>query len=269
MSQLRVDAPVLTTNLTGSIINAQTVFIEGEPTGAVSDFRYALRIGGGDLQISNASALKWRNANNNGDINMFSFDASDVFRIGRDEAAEIIINPGGSLTVTGQLRVEDASINAFHVNAGAGADILKVNVTGKEVDVEGLFRVRADASVLGSNELTIEQVRTSVSTAAGSSVTAAGLIPAGSFVISVNVRVLTTVTGPAGFDVGDGIDVDRWGNSIAVAGSTTTTIADYTSGALTLFPTANDVVITSDGVDFTGGSIRIVVNYITTTGPVN
>lgn len=267
MSQLRLDAPVLTTNLSGSIINAQTVFIEGEPTGAVSTNRYALRVGGGDVQISNSSAFLMRRTSA-ADMNIFSSPQSDELTFG-DANMPIILIPA-NVRMTKQLEVRFGSTASFFVSTGAGVAVFQVNTTAKEVDVIGdAFKFIADTSVAGSNNLEIRQARTSVSTASGSSVTAAGLIPAGSFVIGVNVRVLTPVTGPAGFDVGDGIDVDRWGNSIAVAGSTTTDITDYTSGAVTTFQVANDVVITSDGVDFTGGTIRIVVNYMTLTGPIN
>lgn len=117
----------------------------------------------------------------------------------------------------------------------------------------------------------ITQIRTAeatVVTSSGSSVTASNLIPAGSFVIGLTTRVTTLVTGPAGYDVGDGADVDRWGNSILVAEDTTSDITDFQSSALTLFPAANDVVITSDGVDFTAGEILITVHYMTLVAPI-
>jgi hypothetical protein len=75
--------------------------------------------------------------------------------------------------------------------------------------------------------------------------------------------VLVGVGGPASFDVGDGINVDRWGASISATFGTTTDITDFTSGAVTTFPATNDVVITSTGVDFTSGSIRITIHYTT------
>ncbi|MCK5318427.1 MAG: hypothetical protein KAJ55_10950, partial [Anaerolineales bacterium] len=81
--------------------------------------------------------------------------------------------------------------------------------------------------------------------------------------IGVTVRVLVSVGGPASFDVGDGTDVDRWGAAILSTIGTTTDITDFSSGAVTTFPLANDVVITSTGVDFTSGSIRITVHYMT------
>lgn len=266
ISQVRIDEPNIQDSLTGDITNAQSLLITGAPTEGESN--YAQRILGGDLQWANASSVLMRNVSDDGDLNIFTSPESDKLTFGDANMPEITIPT--KIELFDQLEIIVDGVSALAVHGSTGPNILDVDTTNKEVDVNGdVFRFIADSSVVGSNNLEIRQARTSVSTASGSSVTAAGLIPAGSFVIGVNVRVLTTVTGPTGFDVGDGVDVDRWGNSIAVAGSTTTTIADYTSGALTLFPAANDVVITSDGVDFTGGSIRIVVNYITLTGPIN
>jgi hypothetical protein len=109
----------------------------------------------------------------------------------------------------------------------------------------------------------IQSTFADVATSAGSSVFAAGLIPAGSFVIGITVLVTSTVGGPASFDVGDGTDVDRWGASISGGSFTTTDITDFTSGAVTTFQVASDVVLTSTGVDFTSGNVRITVHYMT------
>ncbi len=266
ISQVRIDEPNIQDSLTGDITNAQSLLITGAPTEGESN--YALRILGGDLQISNSSSFLMRNAGDDGELSIFFSPQSDELTFGDVNMPKILIPT--NVDMRKQLEVQFDSTAAFFVWPGSGAATLNVDTTNREVTADGnVLRFRADSSIVGSNNLEIRQARTSVSTAAGSSVTAAGLIPAGSFVIGVNVRVLTLVTGPTGFDVGDGIDVDRWGNSIAVAGSTTTTIVDYTTGAVTTFQVANDVVITSDGVDFTGGTIRIVVNYLTLTGPIN
>jgi hypothetical protein len=85
--------------------------------------------------------------------------------------------------------------------------------------------------------------------------------------IGVTSRVLTAVTGPAGFDIGDGVDVDRFGNSISVGLGTTTNIINATTSAITTFQASNDVVLTSDGADFTGGSVKLVAHYISITAP--
>lgn len=103
----------------------------------------------------------------------------------------------------------------------------------------------------------------------GASMTATNLIPAGSVVSGVTVRVTTLITGPAGFDVGDGTDVDRWGNSIVVAANTTTNGTDFTATDLQVYPAATNIVLTSDGVDFTAGAVRITVHYFDFTPAVS
>ena len=101
----------------------------------------------------------------------------------------------------------------------------------------------------------------------GATITASSLIPAGSIVLSVDVRVTTLITGATTFDIGDGSDVDRWGKDIAVAANTTTDLTDLTgtSGAifLPIFTAANDVVLTGVGGSFTAGAVRITVHYLT------
>lgn len=106
-----------------------------------------------------------------------------------------------------------------------------------------------------------------LSSLAGASV-AGAVIPAGSIVLGITVRVETTITGPATFSIGDGVDVDRWGSGIPVAAGTRTDITDYTSTTLTYNLAGNaNVVITSDGVDFTGGDVRVVCHYMQVFAP--
>lgn len=108
-----------------------------------------------------------------------------------------------------------------------------------------------------------------VATTSGATVTATGLIPAGCFLVGVCVRVTTAITGATSFDVGDGSDADRWGNNIAVAAGTTTTIADYTAAGYGQFTTANDVVLTATGSDFTAGAVRITAYYLSLVAPTS
>lgn len=102
----------------------------------------------------------------------------------------------------------------------------------------------------------------------GASVTTTTLIPAGVIVLGITTRVETTITGPATFSVGDGVDVDRWGAGLPVAAGSRSDITDYTSTTIqyNLAGTA-DVTITSDGVDFTAGAIRVTVHYMNVVGP--
>ena len=99
----------------------------------------------------------------------------------------------------------------------------------------------------------------------GATVTATNLIPAASFIVGVTVRVTTTITGATTFTIGDGSDPDRWGAVIALSSGTTTTIADFTAAGFGQFATANDVVLTATGANFTAGAVRIIVNFFSLT----
>ena len=223
ISQVQIDEPAITLQGSSTVTHAQSLLITGAPTEGDSNF--AFRILAGDIEIDNSSA--------------FLFDDGG----------------GGSLSA-----LSVAPTNRLEIGL-SGTPWARINLYSQIINnIGGDLRIVATAAN-HSAETQMQVTFADVATSAGSSVTAASLIPAGSFVIGVTVRVLTTVTGPTGFDVGDGIDVDRWGNSILVAAGTVTNIQSFTSGAVTTFPAANDVVITSDGVDFTGGSIRITVHY--------
>ena len=96
----------------------------------------------------------------------------------------------------------------------------------------------------------------------GASVTATDLIPAGADVRGITTNVVTTITGATGINTGDGIDVDRWGANTALTAGTKTDIKDYTAAGNGQFATANDVVITAVGPNFTAGAIRVSVHYL-------
>lgn len=266
ISQVRIDEPNIQDNLTGTgeITNAQSLLITGAPTEGESN--YAQRILGGDLQVAASSAFLFRNNGNSGDLTALSNAPTDVLEIGGVGAGEwerVNIYSLGSIDLrpTDDVTVFSDVANPFQVRSLTPNEELfrvsrtQVRAVGQLVSVANL-----------ADHLAETQMQTTfvdVATSAGSSVTAASLIPAGSFLIGITVRVISNVGGPASFDVGDGIDVDRWGASIAAGIGTTTDITDFTSGAVTTFPAANDVVLTSTGVDFTAGTVRITVHYTT------
>ena len=84
-------------------------------------------------------------------------------------------------------------------------------------------------------------------------------------IIAASILINGVSVNPANlFDVGDGTDIDRWGNSIAVAAGTTVDITDYTADGFGDFPTVTDIVLTSDGADFTAGVVQVTVHYYQT-----
>lgn len=264
VSTLVVADPSISIGAGSSVTNAQSLLISGAPTEGTNN--YAQRILGGDFQLANSSAILFRNGSNTLDFTALAVAPTDFLEIGGVGSADfervniyslgrILISP------TDDVRFLTDNTTLIDVRSATPNEALfqvtrtQVRAVGQLVSVANL----ADHSA----ETQIQTTFVDVATSAGSSVSAAGLIPAGSFLIGVTVRVLVSVGGPASFDVGDGTDVDRWGAAILSTIGTTTDITDFSSGAVTTFPLANDVVITSTGVDFTSGSIRITVHYMT------
>ncbi len=103
----------------------------------------------------------------------------------------------------------------------------------------------------------------------GASVSASSLIPAGAVVLGVTARVTTAITGATGFDIGDGVDQDRWGANIATALDTTSDNSDWTAQTITNFASANDVVLTALTSGFTAGAVRVTVHYTSPTAPTS
>jgi hypothetical protein len=116
---------------------------------------------------------------------------------------------------------------------------------------------------------TLDVAETELTALSGATVTATNLIPAGSFVVGVNVRVTTLITGATSFNIGDGSDADRWGATIAVGAGTTTSIVNYTANGFGQFAAANNVVLTANGSNFTAGAVRITVYYVSLTAPTS
>lgn len=108
---------------------------------------------------------------------------------------------------------------------------------------------------------------TTVLTSAGASVSASQLIPSNGFIIGVTTRVIQAITGAPSFDIGDGVNVDRWGAAISPGLGTITNINSFTSTVAEHSTVPGDVVFTSTGADFTGGEIRVTVHYIQLGGP--
>lgn len=116
----------------------------------------------------------------------------------------------------------------------------------------------------------IQRATTTVSAATAATLTASNLIPAGSLVIGVDTRVLTTFDNSSGlttFSIGDGTDADRFGLNIARTAGTTTTLANTTITSAPLYAAATNIVLTADAGTFNvaAGQIRITVHYISLT----
>lgn len=109
---------------------------------------------------------------------------------------------------------------------------------------------------------TVEEELTGLS---GSSVSSTFVFPNQSLIYGVSCRVTSAITGAASFDVGDGTTVSRFGGSIPV------TLGQTNQGVIG--PSGNysstNVVLTANGSNFTGGSVRIAAHYSVLNAPTS
>lgn len=90
-------------------------------------------------------------------------------------------------------------------------------------------------------------------------------IPSRSILLTVNVRVLTAVTGASSFDVGIAGETSKFGGSIGI-GQDSTNIGII---GPTAFYSDTPVRLSANGSDFTGGVIRTTMQYLQPRGPWN
>ena len=88
-------------------------------------------------------------------------------------------------------------------------------------------------------------------------------IPNRAILLTVNVRVLTAVTGASSFDVGISGETSKFGGSIGI-GMDSTNIGVI---GPTAFYSDTPIRLTANGSDFTGGVIRTTMQYLQPKGP--
>jgi hypothetical protein len=83
-------------------------------------------------------------------------------------------------------------------------------------------------------------------------------IPAGSICLGVSARTVAAITGATSYGVGVAGNTTQFGNTLgAAAGSTNFGIIGPTA-----FYSNTSVVITANGGNFTGGSVRISIHIV-------
>jgi len=99
----------------------------------------------------------------------------------------------------------------------------------------------------------------------GVSVDSAITIPDRSILLTVNIRVMTAVTGATSFDVGITGEPNKFGGSIGVALDSTNV------GVIgpTAFYADTAIRLTANGSNFSGGVVRTTMQYLQPRGPWN
>ena len=274
ISQIQINEPSITDNLTGSITNAQSLLISGVPT--EGDTNDAMRITAGSASFADGSAsIPGVRFASDTDTGIYFNGGDDSMLVTVDGASKFIFTDS---TGDGRFGLSSDSLLGWCSGAAQGCGLQFV--LGREApDVGGaptgdLFLSNSNYSVYQSRVGTTEYTRTSVriptetlASVTGASVsTAAGFIPDGALVLGVTTEVsvaLGTSGGTTGYEVGEGGDATRWGSITGTSTATFSDNADFTNSAVEIFTAADVVVITAIGGNFDGtGSIIVNLHYI-------
>lgn len=107
---------------------------------------------------------------------------------------------------------------------------------------------------------------------AGAILTLTNLVPANVFLLGVVIHVIEEIFGATAsltdFDIGDGSDVNLYGDAISPLFGTRTSSADFTAAAagFRFVTSAEDVVLTAVGENFAGGAIAVSVLLLSVRG---
>jgi hypothetical protein len=97
----------------------------------------------------------------------------------------------------------------------------------------------------------------------GASVTTSIAIPARAIVLAVSVRSTEAITGASSFDCGIASEPAKFGGALGIApGSTNIGVIGPTA-----FYADTPIMLTANGGNFTGGKVRVAIQYLTFSAP--
>lgn len=151
-----------------------------------------------------------------------------------------------------------------------GSTVVQPGYAVGTVDLGAAAYPFANLHVAGTPQAAALQIKSAsqeLTALSGASASTTNLVPAGCRVLYVVARVTTTITGATTWDAGDGSDVDRYGAALALASGTTLDEASATADPESWSASAQDVTLTANGSNFTGGAVRITAFYLDPTPP--
>lgn len=101
-------------------------------------------------------------------------------------------------------------------------------------------------------------------TLSGATTSSTIAIPDRALVIAVNARVTLAITGATSFSVGVTGDATRYGNALAIALDTANVGMSYHPIS---YYAATNILFTANGGNFTGGKVKVTVQYFLPHGP--
>lgn len=199
----------------------------------------------------------------------------DVYVVVREPAIPIYLRglhaPGLGLTLNTSATMPtqvDSCTFARVATAGTVASLLSMGQGNKIDTLAGSTPNRAASQGIGGAGAVVMQKETTL-TLTGASVTWSAAIPGGSILLGVQGRVQTTITGASGAQVGVTGDLTRFrnGDFTAVGATFGPSQQAVTEVSPKWYLTNTDIIVTARTSNFTGGTLRLIVNYITFTEP--
>lgn len=106
-------------------------------------------------------------------------------------------------------------------------------------------------------------------TLSGASVSFTGALPNQSIILGVSGYLTEAITGATGFQVGDGTTVSRFANSNGITVGTSFGPANGSDTSPKIQAGTGNIVVTAKTSNFTGGKLRLSVNYIEMSAPTS
>lgn len=153
--------------------------------------------------------------------------------------------------------------NDFTLKVGTGFDIAMV--VANDLSKTDLFTPQLNIADANGGALRLGVIEEELTALSGATATTTAAFPNQSIILGVSLRVTTTITGAASFDVGDGTTVSRFGGSIGTAAGSTN---QGTIGPSGNYATTN-VVLTANGGNFTAGAVRVCLLYLELIAPTS
>ena len=155
--------------------------------------------------------------------------------------------------------------NAY-LNFGPGDGSVDTGLRRKSTPGSGIYGMRTYEAATNSG-VEILNKTTEITGMSGATETWSNAIPAGVIDLGVTARVTTLITGATSFDVGIGGNADKYLDNVNVALGTTGDLSDATFSSPGLLTSADDIVVTANGSDFTAGAVRLTFHYIRLQAP--
>ena len=147
--------------------------------------------------------------------------------------------------------------------AGVVASLVSLGSNNKVATLVGVTPNRVASQGIGGAGAIAMQKETTL-TLTGASVTWTNAIPIGSVLLGVQARIQTTITGATGYYLGVAGDVSRFANRNDLAAGLAVGPANQagTETSPKWYLGDTSIIVTAKTSDFTGGTMRVVITYL-------